>query len=113
MARNARRITITTFDPDPTGQVAVGLTANIWARVQAAWATRYGIANGSPAVSFTGYLTRTQPFLGNNAAGGGNANPYRNNGSPTIDTGLIEGPMGDPARRIFAERMARQAGGGK
>jgi hypothetical protein len=27
-----------------------------------------------------------------------------------IDTGLIEGPMGDPARRIFADRLRRRGG---
>jgi hypothetical protein len=39
----------------------------------------------------------------------GSGIPYRPGGSATIDSGLVEGPLGDPARRIFAQRLARRS----
>lgn len=112
MAANSYRRTLTEYGADPNDGRAIGLAAQLWRRVQATWATRYGIANGAPEVSFTGTVERSLPMMAGAAPLGANTNPYRGGGAATIETGLVEGPMGDPARRIFAQRMQRRNGGG-
>jgi len=96
------------FGPDPVGSVARqgrGLFAEIWSRVQGARTHPYGPERSDPSTTFNGVAQAPQQFEGFTSGGG---TPYRNGGAATLSSGLVEGPMGDPARRIFAARLARQ-----
>jgi hypothetical protein len=89
-----------------------GLVREIWARVQGFRTHPYAPAQGKdPSITFNGLAAAPQDFsgLGQLAVGG---LPYRNDGFATLDTGLVEGPLGDPSRRIFAQRLARRAASG-
>ena len=94
------------FGPDPRERVAGGLFAEIWARVQGLRTHPYAPADKDPSTTFNGYAQAPQNFQVQIPLGSGI--PYRDGGSATIDSGLVEGPMGDPARRIFAQRLARR-----
>lgn len=94
------------FGEGPDSRQGRGLLREIWTRVQGLRTHPYGPEKSDPSITWNGYADPPQKFTGLNNAGG--ALPYRNGGFATIDTGLVEGPMGDPARRIFAQRLARQ-----
>lgn len=107
MFANQYRTNDSLFGEDPNGRrVARGLLAEIWTRVQGARTHPTLGENSDPSRSFNGYAQPPQSFKGMANAGGGR--PMRDGAYPQIDTGLVEGPMGDPARRIFAQRLARR-----
>lgn len=98
---------VTQFGEGPDSRQGRGLFQEIWTRVQGARTHPYGPEKSDPSTTFNGTADSPQNFTGLNAPLGGGV-PYRDGGSATIASGLVEGPMGDPARRIFAQRLARQ-----
>jgi hypothetical protein len=110
MFANERRAAVTEFGADPRDGTFLALAGRLWNTVQAKYTAPYRPADDDPnGMVFTGLHTPVQAFMGADFLA---ANPvqYNNGAYPTIDTGLIEGPMGDPARRIFADRMRRRGG---
>lgn len=99
------------FGEGPDARQGRGLLADLWSRVQGARTHPYGAEKSDPSITWNGYAENPQDFAGLNAPLGGGV-PFRNGGNATIDTGLVEGPLGDPARRIFAARLKRQTRGG-
>jgi len=90
-------------------QLGAGLLRSIfrdvWARVQGrAGTSYYGGADGDPEATLGGYAVSPQSFVG---VAGRNSQVTTNGAYPTIASGIVEGPMGDPVRRIFADRLGR------
>lgn len=99
---------VSNFGVGPDARQGLGLVRELWSRVQGARTHPYGPEKSDPSITWNGYAQRPQDFKGFNMPLSGGV-PYRNGGSATIATGLVEGPMGDPARRIFAQRLKRQS----
>lgn len=111
-AANQYLAPVSEFGEDPNGRgTARGLLGEIWTRVQGLRTHPYGPADKDASTTFNGYAAPPQDFRGMNAINAG-ATPYRNGGYATIASGLVEGPLGDPSRRVFAQRMARRQPGG-
>lgn len=111
MFANQRPIIVTQFDnsrPRGSQGQARGLVREIWTRVQGFRTHPYGPEKADPSITFNGVAAPAQDFRGWSAANAGGS-AYRDGGSATIESGLVEGPMGDPARRIFAARLKRQS----
>lgn len=106
MWANQVRQAISNFGVGPDARQGLGLVADLWARVQGARTHPYAPEKSDPSITWNGYAQNAQDFTGFNLPLGGGV-PYRNGGSATISSGLVEGPMGDPARRIFAQRLKR------
>jgi len=102
---------VSEFGADPRDRFAAGLLTGIWTLLQGFRTHPYGPADKDPSMTFNGYAQSPQEFRGLHAPLGGGV-PYRNGDTPKLDTGLVEGPLGDPARRIFAQRLARRSPGG-
>lgn len=64
-------------------------------------------ADGMDETTFHGYADTVQSFKGA-ASPAGNAITYRDGGSGEISDALVSGPMGDPARKVFAARLRRR-----
>lgn len=96
------------FGVGPDARPARHLFTELWTRVQGFRTHPYGPAKSDPSITWNGVAARPQTFHGFTAPMGGSV-PYRDGGSATISSGLVEGPMGDPARRIFAQRLKRQS----
>jgi hypothetical protein len=113
MWANRRTRAIEEFEGDPSFRGRAGsLFTFLWRTAQSAYTAPYRPADDNPnGGTFTGYHAPVQAFTGS-AFLAPNPVQYSDGGYPTIDTGLIEGPMGDPARKIFAERLARRRGAG-
>lgn len=108
MFANQRQAVVSEFVDDPRDGLFQGLFGRLWNTVQSHYTAPYRPADDDPnGMSFTGLARPVQAFMGADFLA---ANPvqYTNGAYPTIDTGLIEGPMGDPARRIFADRLRRR-----
>jgi hypothetical protein len=95
------------FGADPRDRWAGTLLHDVWTRLQGARTHPYGPEKGDPSTTWNGYAGDPQAFRGLQAPLG-SGTPYRPGGFATIDSGLVEGPLGDPARRIFAQRLARR-----
>lgn len=95
------------FGEGPDSAQGRGILRELWTRVQGARTHPYGPEKSDPSITWNGYAENPQTFAGLNQPLGGGV-PFRDGGFATIDTGLVEGPMGDPARRIFAARLKRQ-----
>jgi hypothetical protein len=108
MFANEGRQQVATFGVGPDARQGLGLFRELWSRVQGARTHPYGLEKSDPSITWNGVAQAPQNFRGLNAPMGGSV-PYRNGGNATIASGLIEGPMGDPARRIFAQRLKRQS----
>jgi hypothetical protein len=106
MFANQIRTLVSDFGIGPDARQGLGLARDLWQRVQGARTHPYGPAKDDPSITWNGYAQSPQQFRGLNTPLG-SGEPYRNGGSPTISSGLVEGPMGDPARRIFAQRLKR------
>jgi hypothetical protein len=111
MFANRRVRAIEDFEGDPTFRYRAGsLFTFLWRTAQSVYTAPYRSADDNPNGGvFYGTTAPVQAFTGS-AFLAANHVQYSDGGYPTIDTGLIEGPMGDPARRIFAERLARRKG---
>lgn len=99
---------ITNFGVGPDARQGLGIVRDLWSRVQGARTHPYGPEKSDPSITWNGYAQNAQDFTGFNMPLSGGV-PYVNGGSATISSGLVEGPMGDPARRIFAQRLKRQS----
>lgn len=111
MFANQRPRAIVDYGADPRDRYASSLFGMVWKTVQGAYTAHYRPADDNPNGGvFTGLHKPVQAFLGADFLAP-NKVQYNNGAFPTIDTGLIEGPMGDPARRIFADRLRRSRGG--
>jgi hypothetical protein len=108
MFANQFQQAVTQFGVGPDARQGLGLVRDLWSRVQGARTHPYGLEKSDPSTTWNGYAQAPQEFSGLNQPLGGGL-PYRNGGSATISSGLVEGPMGDPARRIFAARLKRQS----
>lgn len=107
---NEYRAPITEYGADPRERFATSLFGRLWNTVQSRYTAPYRPDDNNPQGGiFTGTAAPVQAFMGADFLAA-NSVQYTNGAFPTIDTGLIEGPYGDPARRIFAERMARRKG---
>lgn len=110
MFANERRAVVTEYGDDPRDGVFQSLIGRLWNTVQSQYTAPYRPADDDPnGMSFTGLHKPVQAFMGADFLAG-NPVQYANGAFPTIDTGLIEGPMGDPARKIFADRLRRRGG---
>jgi hypothetical protein len=106
---NEFKAPVAEFGSDPRERAARGLLYDAWTRVQGFLTTAYGVEKSDPSITFNGTIvTPPQQFRGMQPKTGSGI-PYRPGGSATIDSGLVEGPLGDPARRIFAQRLARRS----
>lgn len=96
------------FGEDQLGAGLVrSMFRDIWARVQGrAGQAYYGGADGAPESTLGGYGNSPQSFIG---VAQRNTAVITNGAYPTIASGIVEGPMGDPVRRIFADRLRRGA----
>lgn len=106
MFANEFRQPVAEYGVGPDSRQGLGLLRDLWSRVQGARTHPYGPEKADPSITWNGYATGPQRFTGLDAIGSGI--PYRDGAFADISTGLVEGPMGDPARRIFAQRLARQ-----
>lgn len=106
---NEYRTGITEHGPDPRARFAAALFGRLWNTVQSKYTAPYRPADDDPSTVFTGYHKPVQAFMGADFLAANHVQ-YSNGAYPMIDTGLIEGPMGDPARRIFADRLRRRGG---
>lgn len=103
---NEYRCGIAEFGADPRDRLAGGMLRDIWTRLQGFRTHPYGPAQGKdPSITFNGLAEPPQGFRGLHAPLG-SGTPY--GGQATLASGLVEGPLGDPARRIFAQRLARR-----
>jgi hypothetical protein len=110
MFANQYRAPVSEFGADPRDSIFLRLAGRLWNTVQSQYTAPYRPADDDPnGMAFTGLAKPVQAFMGADFLAA-NAVQYNNGGFPTIDTGLIEGPMGDPARRIFADRLRRRGG---
>lgn len=105
-AVNAQPALVTDYGPNPRNP-ARGLLDDLVHRVQGFLVPAVVNPPGDPMTSFYGYGPQVQVFTG---AAVGNSVVYRNDGNADISSGVVEGPEGDPARRIFAARLARRGG---
>jgi hypothetical protein len=107
---NQRQAVVSEFGDDPRDSQFQGLFGRLWNTVQSKYTAPYRPADDDPNGGvFTGLHTPVQAFMGADFLAANHVQ-YSNGAYPTIDTGLIEGPMGDPARRIFADRLRRRGG---
>jgi hypothetical protein len=101
---------VATFGPDPN---ATPMNQTLPSRLQGylqSWFTPYvGPSEVNPGRFWPGYAPSPQSFVGM-AGSGGSAVVYRTGAYPQTDSAVIAGPLGDPSRRIFAERLARRQG---
>lgn len=107
MFANEQPRTVVDFGPDPAESWVRRLVANTIARVQGRTGQAAVVGfDGDPGQTLGGYAATSQSFHG--AASRATTNvTTRNDGYPDISTGIVEGPMGEPVRRIFAARLAR------
>lgn len=103
-APNAVTRRVTDYGPDPRSPAA-GAIHDARVRLHGFLVRVVGVADADPAQTFNGAIPHElQQFNGN---AGANAVTNRDGGHPEISSALVEGPMGDPARRIFAARLRR------
>lgn len=104
---NGRRRVVTDFGPDPANRPISALIGNVWARVNGRYSDAVLGSSFDPSRKLTGYADNPQSYVGV-ASRGHTTNVYRDGGHATIASGIVSGPMGDPARRIFAARLRRE-----
>lgn len=106
-AANAFVRPVVDYGPDPAESWVRRLVGDTIARVQGRRGQHAVLGfDGDPTATLGGYGLSPQSFTGavNRAS---TLVVSRDGGYPTIASGIVEGPMGDPARRIFADRLAR------
>lgn len=107
---NASPRVIVEYEGDPAESWARGLFTSLLDRLQG----RLGQAavvgfDGDPMTTLGGYAKSPQSFIGAGTRATTNV-VTRNGAYPTISSGVVEGPYGDPARRILAARLSRGQG---
>lgn len=103
-AVNARKRVIVDYGPDPAESWLRRLVCDTRDRVQGLFVRAYPAEDSQ--TMFYGYADAGQDFAGA-ANPGAVLTTYRDGGNADISSGIVEGPMGDPARRIFAARLRR------
>lgn len=106
MSANATPRVVVDYGPDPADRFAGGVLRDVLARVQGFLVPAVVGGDTDPSNVFYGYGPELQSFKG----AGNRASTtvvYRDGGSPQLSSGIVEGPEGDPARRIFAARLRR------
>jgi hypothetical protein len=103
---NAVSRTVTDYGPNPHNPAA-GAVRDAMARLHGFLVPSVVGSDASAEATFHGYARPMQDFRGA-AASTGNPVTNHDGGTPEISNALVEGPMGDPARRIFAARLRRR-----
>lgn len=98
------------FGADPNDLVIHSLQSRIHGYLQSHYTPYVGPSEINPGRFWPGYAPSPQSFTGM-AGQGGSGVVYRTGAFPQTDSAVIAGPLGDPSRRIFAERLARRQGG--
>jgi hypothetical protein len=99
--------TIAVFGPDPNNRAIRWFMRRQWYDDQSHFTSPYGPSELNPGRFNPGYINGLQDFVSYNQSGGSTV-PFRTGAYPQTDSAVITGPMGDPTRRIFAERLARR-----
>lgn len=107
---NETRGLIPEFGPDPSNRRFLGLMSRKVHEDQGHYNHPYGPSNLNPGYEWDGYAHNPQHYKGFAVATGGSLTQYRDGGWEQTDSGVVAGPLGDPSRRIFAERLARRKG---
>lgn len=107
---NAERREIVEYGGDPAESWVLGLYRSVMDRLQGRLGQHAVVGfDGDPGSTLGGYAKSPQTFTG--AASRATTNVVTRNGAyPTISSGVVSGPMGDPARRILANRLSRGQG---
>jgi hypothetical protein len=101
--------TIAEFGPDPNNRrIRWLMTRQVWDD-QSMYTHPYGPSELNPGRFHPGYMDDPQNFVSFNQQGGSEV-PFRTGAFPQTDSAIVTGPMGDPSRRVFAERLARRRG---
>ncbi len=104
-AANAVTRPVTDYGPDPRSPAA-GAIHDGRMRLHGFLVRVVGVADDDPSATFGGAIEgELQQFTG--AVAGANPVTNRDGGHPEVSSAIVEGPMGDPARRIFAARLRR------
>lgn len=107
-AANARARVVVDYGPDPADRYARGLLADTLARVMGRLVHGYGADDFNPSTTYHGQDDRRLQNFAGAAHGGATSVVTRDGGHADMSSGIAEGPMGDPARRIFADRLRRR-----
>ena len=97
---------VTDYDPDPRNP-AVQIARDALLRLHGFLVPAMVGGDVDPGLQFYGYGPPMQDFNGAAVAG---AVPPAAQGNAELSGALTAGPMGDPARRIFADRLRRRNG---
>lgn len=95
------------YGRDPAERHVRALVRDTVRRVQGFLVAPWVGADHDPSWTFHGYGPGLQDFRGA-ASPATTGVTFRDGGSADISSGVVEGPMGDPARRIFADRLRRR-----
>jgi hypothetical protein len=99
-----------TFGPDPNTGPIQAFMSRVHGYLQASYTPYVGPSEVNPGRFYPGYAPNPQSWAGM-AGHGGSGVVYRTGAFPQTDSAVISGPLGDPSKRIFAERLARRQGG--
>lgn len=97
------------FGRDPNNEPIRSLMDYQVADAQGAFATVYGPSALNPGYNWEGYVD--DPPLQNfvhYSGTQGNAPVYRTGAYAQTDSAIVSGPLGNPARRVFAEQLRRR-----
>lgn len=107
-AANETTRTVVDYGRDPAESHVRALARDTVDRVQGFLVRAWMGADTDPYTTFYGYGPGIQDFSGSASPATTNVT-YRDGGSADISSGVVEGPLGDPARRIFADRLRRRS----
>jgi hypothetical protein len=105
-AINARTHPVTDYDPDPRNPGAQ-LLHDVWLRLHGWLVPAVVGGDTDPELQFHGYGPQMQDFVGL-ANPSANSSVTRNGEYADVSSAVTAGPMGDPVRRIFADRLRRR-----
>jgi len=105
MFANARTRPAVDFDADPNNPSA-GMVQETLMRLHGFLVPAVLGGDSDPERQFHGYGPQLQDFRG--AASPASTGAIPNGGNAELSSAVVAGPMGDPARRIFADRLRRR-----
>lgn len=103
---NAHTRAVVDYGPDPNDARARGLFRDTLARVQGVLVAPWLGSDHDPSATYSGYGPALQDFRGA-ASPATTGVTFRDGGNAELASGVVEGPAGDPARRMFADRLRR------
>lgn len=103
---NEQPRTIVDYGRDPAESTVRRLVRDTLERAQGFLVAPWVGSDYDPSRVFYGYGPELQNFRG--AASRATSNVTYRAAAADISSGLVEGPLGDPARRIFADRLRRR-----